>query len=135
MTPLSFQLKHDDFTKFAEYLSGFEYSVENVINRYLHGVAVHKTKSEIIGLLPKSDRKLSGKHKSHLRASEGDPFKIKDLNLGFKINTKNTYNYLLFPNDAVGTSIKNRPQEFMEDGLEQSYEKVLLGIYDALEEI
>lgn len=86
--------------------------VESVLNKYIHTEAPEKIKPSMAGLVPVSDRQ-----KTHAKYSA--PFgRQEDYNLAVKIITDKEFNYLVFPDEGLGTSVNNAPQDFTGRGLE-----------------
>lgn len=91
---------------------------ERTINDVLHKTGVQIVTENIISRMGVSDKK-----KKHAKYSK--PLTSQNFNLGFEIKPKKPYNYLVFPNNALGTSVGNRAQEFMETGLELSTDDII----------
>lgn len=87
-------------------------SAEDIINDFLHNEAPDIMKPSIVGLVPVSNR-----NKTHAKTS--NPFgRQEDKNLSVKIITSKNFNYLVFPDEGLGTSVRNLPQDFTGRGLE-----------------
>lgn len=112
MANITYTLDQNDFNELLKLTQKNGAEVEKIINDYLHNEAPRKIKSSITGLVPVSDRK-----KKHAKFS--DPFqRQQNFNLAVKIITAKEFNYLVFPDEGLGTSIGNIPQNFTGRGLE-----------------
>lgn len=104
-----------DYSKIKELADKFNtqgQEIENIINSYLHGYAPDRIRPSIEGLVPRSNRQ-----KKH--AADSKPFgRQENYNLAVKIMTSKKFNYLVFPDEAQGTSKVNMPQNFTGRGLE-----------------
>lgn len=86
--------------------------VENTLNEYLHNEAAEKIKPAIYDFIPVSDR-----NKKH--AQNNAPFgRQENYNLAVKVITSKEFNYLVFPDEGLGTSRVNIAQNFTGRGLE-----------------
>lgn len=86
--------------------------VEQSINDYLHNEAAAKINPAVTGFVPISDR-----NKTH--AKHSNPFtRQENYNLAVKVITDKKFNYLVFPDEGLGTSKGNTPQDFTGRGLE-----------------
>ena len=118
-----------DLREFEDFMRKFRalgVPIEDACNDYLHSKGYVLTEKEIYRLMPKSDDNRNGKR--HAKSSKS--LKPVMYNLGFEIKTQKKFNYLVFPNDALGTSIRNYPQEFFERALENTEEKILSELAD-----
>ena len=112
MANITYTLDQNDFNELLTLTQKNGVKVEKIINDYLHNEAPKKIKSSMTGLVPVSDRK-----KKH--AKFFDPFqRQQNFNLAVKIITAKEFNYLVFPDEALGTSVRNAPQNFTGRGLE-----------------
>ena len=108
----TFTSEHKDFNNLVKSLSGYGADVENALNEYVHNEAPQKIKPSIEGLIPVSDR-----NKVHARNSA--PFgRQENYNLAVKLITSKEFNYLVFPDEGLGTSKGNSPLDFTGRGLE-----------------
>lgn len=108
----AFTLEQTEFNKLLNQFNRHGAEVENVINEYLHNEASKKLKSAIEDFVPVSDR-----NKKHARNSA--PFgRQENYNLAIKVITSKEFNYLVFPDEALGTSKGNIAQNFTGRGLE-----------------
>lgn len=117
MSSVTFQIKPDDIDKITNALEKFPGDTEKVINEYLVEAA-KDVNMAIVGLIPESDGK-------KVHAKQSSPLQNKMINLGFVIETKSKFYYLYFPDQAQGTSSKNKPDEFMRKGLDLRYEGII----------
>ena len=107
------------FDELLKQFNGTVSDVEKVLNEYIHNEAPKKITPSIVGLVPVSDR-----DKKHARNS--NPFgRQENYNLAVKILTSKQFNYLVFPDEGLGTSHKNQPQDFTGRGLETTLPDLL----------
>ena len=118
-----------DFEKFMRKFTEMGVNVEEASNLYLHEKGYKLTETEIYRLMPKSDDNRAGKRHAKLTKS----LKPVLVNLGFEIRPKKEFNYLVFPNDALGTSIRNQPQEFFDYGLQNTEDKIIQELAENLQ--
>ena len=104
---------------------------EKVINEYLHEVAMPKAVSNIKNEMPVSNRKHS-KGLPKTKAKYGDSLKGIGNNLGFMVITTNQYQYLSFPALGIGKSRKNKPDDFMNRGMEKIVSKTINDLEEKL---
>lgn len=108
----NFTLDYQQIGDLENRLSKSGAEVEEVINDYLHNEAADKISPAIVGLVPVSDR--PKKHAKH-----SAPFgRQENYNLAVKVITSKKFNYLVFPDEGLGTSKGNVPQDFTGRGLE-----------------
>jgi len=105
---------------------------ESEINKVLHSQGGKEVSQSIIGFMPISDR-----NKKHAKTSNS--LRQKDINLGFQIlarggaaKNKNSFGYLVFPNEGRGRS-NPVAQSFFETGLESKETYLTRLMLDALE--
>lgn len=110
-----FEIDAEEIENLGEKMKMIPDETEQVINDYLHQEAIDEVKRNIIFRMPISK---VAKKKPHAKLSKS----LNDtrFNLGFEIKPYPRFRYLVFPDQALGTSRNNAPQEFMEKGLEQS---------------
>ena len=113
-----FEFDYSQLRELEEKLKKIPSKTEQTINDVLHKTGVKIVQDNIIDHMPLSDKK-----KKH--AKNSNPLRSKNFNLGFEIMPKRQFNYLVFPNKALGTSLGNRALEFMETGLELSTEDII----------
>lgn len=105
-----------DYSTIAEMAKRFEampVEVENLINGFVHGEAPAIIRPELQGLIPISKREK--KHAAHNQRAFG---RQENYNLAVKIITGSQFNYLVFPDQALGTSKNNIAQDFTGKALE-----------------
>lgn len=108
----NFTLEQKQFNEVMQRVAGYGAEVETALNDYLHLTAPEIIKPAIVGLVPVSDR-----NKTHAKSAA--PFgRQENYNLAVKILTSKEFNYLVFPDEALGTSKGNTPQDFTGRGLE-----------------
>lgn len=104
----------EEFNDFLKTItSGYDGGeVEQSINDYLHNEAAAKISPAIAGFVPMSNR-------NKVHAKNANPFtRQENYNLAVKVITDKKFNYLVFPDEGLGTSINNDPQNFTGRGLE-----------------
>lgn len=127
-----------DYQSIADLAKRFEavpVEVENIVNSFVHGEAPAIIRPELQGLIPVSNR--SKKHAANNQRAFG---RQENYNLAVKIITGSQFNYLVFPDEGLGTSKNNEPQNFTGRALENvmpeltenmtEYVKNLLGFWD-----
>lgn len=113
-----FEFDYSQLRVLEEKLKRIPSKTEQTLNDVLHKTGVQIVQDNIINKMP-----ISAKQKKHAKTSK--PLKSNNFNLGFEITPKRQFNYLVFPNNALGTSIDNQAQEFMETGLELSTDDII----------
>nr|BDD47234.1 hypothetical protein 8 [Bacillaceae bacterium] len=113
-----FEFDYSEVKILEEKLQKLPGETEKTINDILHKTGVRIVQDKIISRMPVSD-----KNKKHAKLS--NPLRSENFNLGFEIKPKRQFNYLVFPNNALGTSYGGTPQEFMETGLGLSTKDII----------
>ena len=108
----TFAIELKQFNELLQRVSKYGTEAETKINDYVHNEAPQKIRPEIIGLIPVSDR-----NKVHARNS-APVGRQENYNLAVKVITSKEFNYLVFPDEALGNSYKNAPLDFTGRGLE-----------------
>ncbi len=126
---VKFQLDYSDFEKLTEKFKKIPDETEKLINSYLHREGVSISKRHIIARIPVSTKKGKLKH-----AKFGNPLRDKPLNLGFEISPFPRFNYLVFPDQALGTSKGKTPKKFMNKGMDDSAEEIINGLTERIDE-
>lgn len=129
-----FNLDYGDILKLEEKIAKIPEQTENLLNEILHSFGAKSVKDDITSRLPVSNR-----NKKHAKTSNWS--KVEKGNLEFVVkskggaaNNKNSFGYLVFPNEGRGPS-NPMEQRFMEKGLESSTPKVLDEINEQLDKI
>ena len=108
----TFTIEQKAFNDLLKRYSDKGAAVENTLNEYIHNVAPEKIKPQIMDFIPVSDR-----NKQHARNSA--PFgRQENFNLAVKVITSKEFNYLIFPDEGLGTSKGNIAQDFTGRGLD-----------------
>lgn len=108
----TFTSESKEFNNLVKSLSGYGAEVESALNDYVHLEAPRKIRPSIEGLVPVSDR-------SKVHARNSAPFgRQENYNLAVKLITSKEFNYLVFPDEGLGTSKGNSPLDFTGRGLE-----------------
>lgn len=121
-----FELDYSEINKLQEKFINIPHEVEKTINDFLHKTGVEIAINDILHFMPSSNR-----DKKHARQS--NPIRNVNLNLGFELKPKPKFRYLVFPDQALGTSIKNNPDEFMRKGLNKSTKKIIDGLNERID--
>ncbi len=103
--------------------------VEKELNKELHGNIGKQMKREIKERMPVSDRKKPA-GKRHARGTRS--LKQIEHNLYVRIKPYPAYRYLVFPDLAIGTSFKNKPQHFFKNSLQENGDKILERLNEAI---
>lgn len=126
-----YQIKFENLTKLKNSMAKVPEKSEEVINDYLHTKGGPSVSAAILGFTPHSGRNKRNYKYNKRHAKDSQPYKQDDLNLGFRIyakggaaNSKNSFGYLVFPNEGRGP---HNPvaQGFFERGLESQEDKMM----------
>lgn len=123
---IKFEFDYTELKKLEEKLKQIPTHTEKTINDVLHKTGVRIATDHIVSRMP-----ISKKKKKHARNS--NPLTSVNFNLGFELKPKKRFNYLVFPDRALGTSHQKRPQEFMEKGLDLSTRKIIEEINEEID--
>lgn len=108
----TFTSDNKQFNNLVKSLNGYGAEVESALNEYVHNEAPQKIKPAIEGLIPVSDR-------SKVHARHSAPFgRQQNFNLAVKLITSKEFNYLVFPDEGLGTSKGKAPLDFTGRGLD-----------------
>lgn len=108
----TYELDLKQFNDYIKQFAGQGSAVESALNDYLRNEAALKIAPSIADFVPVSNR-----NKKHARNSA--PFgRQENYNLAVKVITSKEFNYLVFPDEALGRSVGNTPQDFTGRGLE-----------------
>ncbi|EQB35043.1 hypothetical protein M948_18255 [Virgibacillus sp. CM-4] len=124
---VKFEIDYEEVEKLEQKFKRIPDNIENIINSYLHKDAPKLAKSRIVSLMPLSQKK------EGIHAKQSNPLRVKKINLGFEILPKRKFNYLVFPDQALGTSVGNNPDEFMQRGLNQSINDIMEGLNEHID--
>ncbi|MGQ4666527.1 hypothetical protein ACUIJN_11915 [Metabacillus halosaccharovorans] len=122
-----FELDYKDLEKLQEKFKKVPDEVEKTINSFLHKQGVEIMINDVLADMPISER-----NKRHARQSK--PLTSVNFNLGFELKPKPRFRYLVFPDKALGTSINNTAEEFMEKGLNKSTQKIINGLNEQIDQ-
>lgn len=115
----AYSVDYSTIASISQRLGAVPREVENIVNSYVHGYAPDKIRASIMGFVPASNR--NKKHAKDYKAfSRQDNF-----NLGVRVMTAKQFNYLVFPDEARGTSRINQPQNFTWRGLESVRDELI----------
>lgn len=122
-----------NFDEIQQALQQVPNRAERAINNVLQTVGINATIKAIVGFIPVSDRK-----KRHAKTT--NPLKGDMMNLGFRVyarggaaKNKNSFGYLIFPNDGIGPHNPSAKQ-FFERGTQVASNKIFTNIMAALSE-
>ncbi|MBP1045270.1 hypothetical protein I6N96_03200 [Enterococcus sp. BWM-S5] len=121
-----------DMDRLTEAMKKIPDHSERVINQTLQTKVEKTADTEIITKMPLSEMKK--RLKGHAHAKESRSLNTKHENLGFTIRPTKKFNYLKYPDLAIGTSWNNEPQEFMRKGMEQKVPAITEVLQQALDE-
>ena len=123
-----------NFSKSEEFLEALKKApnvTETSINSFLRKKGTKTVKTSIYERMPRSSR-----NKTH--AKDATSLTHRMGHLGFVVrakggaaNSKNSFGYLVFPNDGIGASNKIA-QKFFETGLEDSEEPMMNDILEVI---
>ncbi|GGD05412.1 hypothetical protein [Pontibacillus salipaludis] len=123
-----FEVDYSEVERLQRKFSQLPGDVERVLNDVLHSYGVENVKDNIKIIMP-----VSKKEKKH--AKNYKSLRHEEFNLGFIIHPKPKYNYLVFPDKALGTSVDKDPDEFMQTGLDASIEHIFEQINEEVERL
>lgn len=127
---VKFKLDYSDVEALEEKFKQIPDNVENLINSYLHHEGVELVKRNIRSHMPIS----SVKKRASRHAKTSKSLRHRTDNLGFEVSPFPRFNYLVFPDQALGTSKGKSPQKFMELGLKDSTDEILREINKRVDE-
>lgn len=125
---VKFEIDYEDVRKLEAKFEKIPDKVEERLNEIIHGYGAVAVKEDITSRLPVS--KVNKRH-----AKNSKPLKNKDFNLGFEVLPKRPYNYLVFPDQALGTSHGKTPEEFMVKGLNDSTRRIMDEINNKIDQL
>ena len=105
---------------------------EQVINDTLKKTGGEIATDKITNFIPVSAEQLRSGHR-HAKSSK--PLTVTYFNLGFRVRPKGSFDYLKYPDLGIGTSKKNKPQEFMRRGLEIALDPITDELIRAFDEL
>lgn len=121
-----------DIEKLEEKMKKIPGESEKVLNAVLHGDGIDITMENIQPNIPISTWKNRVRNKKHARNYKA--LTSTKSNLEFTVRPKPSFDYLKWPDLGIGTSIRNKPKEFMAEGLEKATPKILDTCSQKLEE-
>lgn len=133
-----FKLEASDVKKLQAMIQKIPGLSEEIINDYLHNDGVNITINKIKEEMPvgKNNNKNSRKGYPRTHAKyDSLSLTFTTMNLGFAIKTakKPFFGYLYFPSAGAGTSKKNKPNLFFEEGINKSREPIMEELVKLLE--
>lgn len=131
-----FKLKDDDLQKLVDSIMKIPDLAESIMNDYLHNkganIVIDKIKEQMpVGV--NNNKKYKGYPRTHAKDSLSLTF--TKINLGFAIKTSRSpfFGYLYFPAFGEGTSKKNAPNLFFEEGVEAGRKPIVEDLVKLLE--
>ncbi|WP_431030053.1 HK97-gp10 family putative phage morphogenesis protein [Lysinibacillus sp. LZ02] len=100
---------------------------ETIINGVLRGEGAQMVMDEIQPNIP-----LSPLRKKHARTSKA--LTAKHGNLEFTIRPKRSFEYIKYPDLAIGTSHMNEPRNFMKKGLDKQTPQIIVKMLEGINE-
>jgi HK97 gp10 family phage protein len=128
------QIEFDDIKTLEEKVKRIPSRAEEAINNVLHIDGIQIVVDEIQPNIPVSKWKSRIRKKKHARDMKNVQQNKKE-NLSFTIRPKPKFNYLKYPDLAIGTSQHNEPQMFMNKGLKLAAPKIIKELNETLEKI
>lgn len=119
----SWQIDFGDISSLEEKMKQIPDKSERVINKTLEKKGIPKAEEEIQRTIPISKWKGRVINKKHARDVKA--LTSKKGNLQFTTRPRTKYNYLKYPDLAIGTSHKNKPKKIMKKGLDKAAPKIL----------
>lgn len=131
-----FKLKDDDLQKLVDSIIKIPNLAESIMNDYLHNKGANIVIKKITEEMPvgvNDNKKYKGYPRTHAKYSLSLTFTKE--NLGFAIKTSHSpfFGYLYFPAFGEGTSKRNAPNTFFEDGAEKGREPIVEDLAKLLE--
>lgn len=133
-----YSINYRDVTRLHQAMSKVPDVSEEVVNRYLHSQGGPLVSAAILGFTPHSGRDKSNYKNNKRHARDSQPYDQDNLNLGFRIyakggaaNSRNSFGYLVFPNEGRGPH-NPRAQQFFERGLESQEDRLMNEQLEAL---
>lgn len=120
MSAGTFDLSYDQVDRLQNAIKEYHDNAEKKITNYLHGQGYERLSGSIQRLIPVSDRR-----KRHARDADALMDRDTDSNLSVTIGTRNSYNYLYFPDDGSNTLHHIGNQQFFFQGVQQEEERVM----------
>lgn len=126
-----------DFDRIIKLIQRLPDLAEDIINEYLWNEGAPLSIESIKIEMPKGSRdnkKYKGQPRTH--AKESDSLTFEKNNLGFTIKNTNhpNFSYLMFPLLGIGNSYKNKPNDFMNRGIEKQISTMNDGLIAKLTE-
>lgn len=128
-----YELNFEQAKMIENAMKGVAEQSEKLVNNVLHLKGSKWMMLAIVGFMPVSNR-----NKPHAKFS--NPLKIDKLNLGFRVyakggaaNRKNSFGYLVFPDEGRGSS-NPVAHKFFEKGAQKEEEHIFLEVLKALDD-
>lgn len=134
MAARGWELEFDEVEKLEAKIKQIPQLSEKTINDVVHNQGAGLLETSIRAYIPVSQLDGVVRPKKHARDVKF-PTKPDKLNLGVIVRPKPKYEYLKYPDLAIGTSKNNKPREFMATGLEKAAPKIVEDINIALDDV
>lgn len=128
------EIDFSDLDKLESKIKRIPNESEKTINEVIHKKGIVRVESSIQPRIPVSTLKGAVRSKKHARDVKF-PTTSQKLNLAFVIRPKPKYQYLKYPDLAIGQSKRNKPEEFMATGLEKAAPEIVEDISLALDDV
>lgn len=131
-----FKMDANDIEELSSYIKKIPDLAENILNDYLWNdganIVIKYIKKEMpIGV--NNNKKYKGYPREH--AAKAVSLEFTKVNLGFAVKTKQNpfFGYLYFPSFAEGTSRRNAPNPFFENGANEAKDIIVKQLVERLE--
>jgi hypothetical protein len=124
-----YELDHSELKKLEDKFKRIPNNVENIINSYLHKDGAEHTAEAITKFIRVSDPWIPKAR--HAKTTKW--WTIDKENLGFTIKPKESFGYLVFPNEGRGPR-NPLEQRFMERGLSKSINDIMDGLNERIDQ-
>lgn len=128
----NFSINYEDCLKLQEKISKIGYESEQIINNYVHTDLAEQLISAITKKIPVS-KKGKNHAKYNLWYSQTDFNLAVDISNNLKGKRGTSFYYLYYVVTGTGTSKEKGSNDFMSEGLESEYSKLVDGIIAQLD--
>lgn len=123
MTRNGWELKINGYDELLFRMEKYSSESERLINEALKSEGAKLASNNITKIIPISKEQL---RRGHQHARNSRPLKETFVNLGFTVRPTKKFEYLKYPDLGIGTSIKNKPADFMGRGLGLSLDQITI---------
>lgn len=128
------KIEFDDVDQLIKKIKRIPDQSEKTINDVIHTKGIERVESSIRARIPVSTLDGAVRPKKHARDMKY-PTKPEKMNLAFVVRPKPKYEYLKYPDLAIGQSKNNPPRDFMAIGLNTAAPKIIEDMNLALEDV